>query len=341
LTAGPWKIAVIFGGASMERDVSVASAAQVIAALRSRGHEVTAIDAARGLLSQRDEAAVLRADVERAPPRQLAGSDERVLAALLGEGAFDRFDLAFLALHGGAGENGTVQALLSSGGVSFTGTGHLSSAVAMDKDLSKRLFRSAGIPTADWLMTTADVPDDIASLGMPLIVKPNAQGSTVGLTLVSEPDGIADAITVAREFDKEIMLERYVPGRELTVGVLDGAALSVGEIIPAHGGLFDYESKYQSGGAEEVFPANVSEDIAARAQKLACAVSETLKIECYCRVDFRLDPDERLWCLEVNTLPGLTSGSLLPRSAAASGIEFAALCERICALALARSSVRG
>jgi D-alanine-D-alanine ligase len=211
----------------------------------------------------------------------------------------------------------------------------------MDKDLAKRLFRSAGVPTADWLMTKGDMPREAASLGMPLIVKPNAQGSTVGLTLVSDPDAIADAIAEARRFDKEVMLERYVPGRELTVGVLDGEALAVGEIMPAHGGLFDYESKYQSGGAEEVFPADVSSAVAIRTQELARVVSDALKIECYCRVDFRLDPNQQLWCLEVNTLPGLTSGSLLPRSAAACGIDFATLCERICVLALARESDGG
>lgn len=338
MSAATWKIAVVFGGASMERDVSVASAAQVIKALRSRGHEVTAIDAARGLLSRDEEAAILSDGVERSPPERLAVRDERVLAALLGSGIFDDFDFAFLALHGGAGENGTVQALLASAGVCFTGTGHLSSAVAMDKDFSKRLFRAAGIPTADWVMADRSQPSDIAALGMPLIVKPNAQGSTVGLTLVQKAEELDAAISLARQFDAEVMLERYVPGRELTVGVLDGAALAVGEIIPTHGGLFDYASKYQAGGADEVFPADVEPDTAARAQDLARQVSETLKIECYCRVDFRFDPDGRLWCLEVNTLPGLTSGSLLPRSAAACGIDFASLCERICALALQKNA---
>lgn len=322
----------------MERDVSVASAAQVIRALRSRGHTVTAVDASRGLLDAQAESQVLREGVDRAPPQHLHERAERVLAGLIGNGAFADFDLAFLALHGGSGENGTVQAMFESAQVCFTGTGQLSSALAMDKDLSKRLFRFAGIPTADWLMAGDGGQEAVAALGLPLIVKPNAQGSTVGLTLVRQYAELDQAIATARAFDTAVMLERYVPGRELTVGVLDGAPLAVGEIIPAHGGLFDYSSKYQVGGAEEVFPADVSAAIAATAQDLATAVNQALRIECYCRVDFRLDPNGKLWCLEANTLPGMTAGSLLPRSAAASGIEFPVLCERICELALRRGS---
>lgn len=319
----------------MERDVSVASAAQVIPALRSRGHQVTAIDAASGVLSREAEAKILSQGVDRAPPQQLAGDADRVLTSLLGAGAFDEFDVVFLALHGGAGESGIVQAMLGAAGVRFTGTDHRSSAIAMDKDLSKRLFRQAGIPTPDWVMADDADAATIAALGMPLIVKPNAEGSTVGLTLVREADQIDEAIAIAGQFDTEVMLERFVPGRELTVGILDNEALAVGEIIPA-GELFDYASKYQAGGAEEIFPADVAEHVAEEARALARRVAAALKIDCYCRVDFRLDPDGGLWCLEANTLPGLTSGSLLPRSAAASGIEFAVLCERICELALQR-----
>lgn len=324
----------------MERDVSVASAAQIVPALRARGHSVTAFDAAGGALDDVREAAVLTAQVAALPPQQVDAGDERLIAGLIDAGAFDPFDVVFLALHGGAGENGTVQGLFERAGICFTGTGQRSSALAMDKNRSKRVFRAAGIPTADWVMAGEGERHRIDALGMPLIVKPNAQGSTVGLTLVQRPAELDSAIAAARAFDAEVMLERFVPGRELTVGVLDGAALSVGEIIPAHGGLFDYASKYQAGGAAEVFPAEVGAAVAERTQQLAVQVSDALNIECYCRVDFRLDPDEALWCLEANTLPGLTAGSLLPRSAAASGIEFAALCERICELALARHAAR-
>jgi D-alanine-D-alanine ligase len=283
---------------------------------------------------------VLKEAVERRPPEKIAATDDRIIAELISAGAFDDFDLVFLALHGGAGENGTVQQLLGAAGICFTGTGAASSAMAMDKNRSKQLFRAAGIATADWVMAADAQSDAIEMLGMPLIVKPNAQGSTVGLTLVRQADELDAAIALAQQFDAEVMLERYVPGRELTVGVLDGTALSVGEIIPAHGGLFDYASKYQSGGAEEVFPAQVDANTAARAQQLAERSNDVLAIECYCRVDFRLDPAGELWCLEANTLPGLTSGSLLPRSAAASGIDFESLCERICELALAKQAQR-
>ena len=330
------RIAVVFGGTSMERDVSVASAAQVVRALRGRGHAVTAVDASSGVLNADDEAAVLRIGVDRAPPQLLSEHAEHVLAELTGQGAFTGFDLVFLALHGGSGENGTVQAMLESANVRFTGTGQLGSALAMDKDVAKRLFRFAGIPTADWVMAGKAGQGEVEALGLPLIVKPNAQGSTVGLTLVQQYAQLEPAIALAREFDSAVMLERYVPGRELTVGVLDGEPLTVGEIIPAHGGLFDYTSKYQVGGAEEVFPAEVSAAIAATAQQLAAEVNDALRIECYCRVDFRLDHNGKLWCLEANTLPGMTAGSLLPRSAAASGIEFPLLCERICELALVK-----
>ena len=336
MSAATLNIAVIFGGASMERDVSVASAAQVVPALRGRGHAVTVVDLARGVLDAAGEAAALQVGVDRAPPSQLREHAAGRLTELIAEGAFAGFDVVFLALHGGAGENGTVQALLSAASVPFTGTGQLGSALAMDKDLAKRLFRCGGVPTADWAMAAKASQADIEQLGLPLIVKPNSEGSTVGLTLVRSYDELQPAIEEAQRFDAEVMLERYVAGRELTVGVLDGRPLSVGEIIPAHGGLFDYSSKYQAGGAAEIFPADVSKAVTVAAQTYAVKVAELLKIDNYCRVDYRLDTEESLWCLEANTLPGMTAGSLLPRSAAASGLEFAQLCERICELALGK-----
>ena len=331
MNAQPMRIAVLFGGTSMERDVSVASAAQVITALRGRGHSVVAVDAARGPLSATEEAVVLADAVDRAPPEQIR---DRQLSHLIQADVFRGIDVAFLAMHGGEGENGTLQALLDLAGVCYTGSGQLGSAIAMDKDVSKRLFRAAGVPTADWLMTPAAADEVGRDLGYPLIVKPNSQGSTVGLSLVRHPDELDAATANAHQFDKEVMLERYVPGRELTVGIVAGEALSVGEIVIPGGGLFDYESKYQVGGANEIFPADITAAIESRVKALALKVNKALKLACYCRVDFRLDPDGQLWCLEVNTLPGLTASSLLPRSAAASGIEFAQLCETICQLAL-------
>jgi D-alanine-D-alanine ligase len=328
------KIAVLFGGDSMERDVSAASASQVITALRSRGHDVIPIDAGRGRLPPVQEKSLLSGRIDRLPPAPAAaGAWPAVVAAP----DLKDVDLVFIALHGGSGEDGTIQALLDLAGVPYTGTGRLGSALGWDKDVSKRLFLAAGVPTPEWLMAPAPVAEVHAKLGFPMIVKPNGQGSTVGLTLVKRAEDLEAAVALAANFDKEVMLERYISGRELTVGVLDGQALPVGEIIPATGPIFDYAAKYQAGGAEEVFPAQISREQTARAQDLALRVHRALKLEAYSRVDFRMDESGNLWCLEVNTLPGLTSGSLLPRAAAAVGIDFPELCERICRAALARA----
>lgn len=327
------KVAVVFGGESLERDVSLASGAQVVTALRSRGHTVWAVDAQRGLLDPAEEARLLTGRIAVTPPEH---EEPITLPTLLDTPDLRDADVVFLAMHGGIGENGTIQAMLDLAGLTYTGSGRLGSALGMDKDISKRLFLAAGVPTADWLMAPVDESAVAEQLGLPVIVKPNSQGSTVGLTLVRSADELAAAIARAGRFDAEVMIERYVPGRELTVGVLDGQALAVGEIIPAKGGIFDYEAKYQTGGAQEIFPAEIDAGIATQAQELAMRASRALKLECYCRIDFRLDPQGRLWCLEANTLPGLTAGSLLPRSAAAVGITFPELCERICDLAIVR-----
>ncbi|HEX5421149.1 MAG TPA: D-alanine--D-alanine ligase [Gammaproteobacteria bacterium] len=325
------KIAVLFGGDSVERNVSAASAAQVVAALRSRGHEIVAIDASRGVLPPAEEKALLTGRIDRLPPAPASGPG---LPAIVTRLDLAEVDLIFLALHGGTGEDGTVQAVLDLAGIPYTGTGRLGSALGMDKDVSKRLFLAAGVPTPDWLMAPADAAVVAERLGFPVIVKPNAEGSTVGLTLVEAPEGMQPAVEAAASFGGAVMIERYVAGRELTVGVLDDEALAVGEIIPAQGGIFDYKAKYQVGGAQEIFPADLSPGQTRRVQSLGLAVHRALKLECYSRADFRMDAEGGLWCLEVNTLPGLTSGSLLPRSAAAVGISFPELCERICAGAL-------
>jgi D-alanine-D-alanine ligase len=226
--------------------------------------------------------------------------------------------------------------LLDLAGIPYTGSGKLGSALGWDKDVAKRLFLAAGVPTPEWLMAPVSADVVAERLGFPLIVKPNGQGSTVGLTLVKTPAELGSAIELAGGFDEEVMLERYVAGREITVGVLDDEALTVGEIIPKTGPIFDYAAKYQAGGAEEIFPADLTPAQTALAQELALRVHHGLKLDVYSRVDFRMDEDGGLWCLEVNTLPGLTTASLLPRAAAAMGISFPELCERICRGALAR-----
>lgn len=184
---------------------------------------------------------------------------------------------------------------------------------------------------------TAAVDPEVAveQLGLPLIVKPNGEGSTVGLTLVREAAALPEAIATAAAFDEAVMIEQYIPGRELTVGILDDEALAVGEIIALTGEIFDYTAKYQADAAREIFPADLSVEITHAVQALGLTAHRALKLGSYSRVDFRMDPQGGLWCLEVNTLPGLTTGSLLPQAALASGISFTELCERICRAACA------
>jgi D-alanine-D-alanine ligase len=329
------KIAVLFGGTSEERDVSIASAAQVIPALRGLGHEVVAVDTATGRLSGSAEQRLLTSGVGPEPPSGSALAGMRQDAAALAAEAADirGVDVVFLALHGGAGEDGRIQAVLDLAGLAYTGSNHIASATAMDKDLSKRLFRAAGVPTADWRMAPVTAPEIAAALGWPVVVKPNKQGSTVGLSVVREPAALAAALSLARRFDDEVMVERFIPGRELTVGVLEGKALPVGEII-APGEVFDYQAKYQVGGAREIFPADLPADVAARVQELAVRAHAALKLGAYSRIDFRMDAQGGVWCLEANSLPGMTAASLLPQAARAAGISFPELLERICKAAL-------
>jgi D-alanine-D-alanine ligase len=325
------KIAVLFGGTSEERDVSIASAAQIIPVLRSLGHEVFAVDTASGRLPPAAERKLLSAGVAPEPPSDADIARLRGGALALSPGAFQfhEADVVFLALHGGAGEDGRIQAMLDLAGMAYTGSDHIASATAMDKDTSKRLFRSVGVPTADWLMAPATSDAVGAALGWPVVVKPNKQGSTVGLSVVRDPKDLQSAIDGALRFDDEVMLEQFIPGREFTVGVLDGAALPVGEIIPP-GEVFDYASKYQTGGAREVFPAVLPASESTLLKDYALRVHAVLKLGAYSRADFRRDAAGGFWCLEANSLPGMTATSLLPQAAKAAGIEFPELLDRIC-----------
>jgi D-alanine-D-alanine ligase len=333
------------GGTSSERDVSLASGLRVAEALRSRGHEVVAVDTASGALSAGQERKMLAAGVVKtAPPSQeeLDRMTRETLPQTVRSLPTARdTDVIFLGLHGGQGEDGTIQALLDLTGVAYTGSGHLASALAMDKDLSKHLFRAAGVPTADWMMVRRDgsvLPGSAEvreRLGMPVIVKPSKQGSTVGLSIVKAEGELEGAIAEAFRFDDEVMIERFVPGREFTVGILGNEALPVGEIIPKHE-IYDYECKYTAGMAEEVFPARISAEQTARVQEFARRAFKALKLRGCARIDFRLSSDDgEFYCLEANTLPGMTQLSLIPQAAAAAGITFPELCERIVQLALA------
>ena len=331
------RIAVLFGGTSQERDVSIASAAQIIPALRALGHEVYAVDTATGRLPAAAEQQLLTSHVAPAPPSVTTIAQVRAHAVSLSSAQFDisTTDVVFLALHGGAGEDGRIQSLLDLAGMPYTGSNHIASAAAMDKDLAKRLFRSVGVPTADWLMAPAGAADVAQAadvdrlLGWPVVVKPGKQGSTIGLTVVRAADGLAAAIRAARAFDDEVMIEKFIPGREFTVGILASQALPVGEIFPP-GEIFDYQSKYQQGGARELFPADLPPAESGQLQEYAQRAHRVLKLGAYSRIDFRRDPAGQFWCLEANSLPGMTATSLLPQAARAAGIDFPMLLERIC-----------
>lgn len=334
------RVTVLMGGTSAERDVSLASGLRVAGALRAAGHVVRVVDTARGVLSEGDERAMLASGrvVKTAPPDvQALAAQNRQLPATLDHLA--ETDVIFLALHGGTGEDGTIQALLDLTGIPYTGSGHLASALAMDKDLSKHLFRSAGVPTADWLMAPVTGEEVSDRLGYPVIVKPSKQGSTVGLSLVREPAALQGAIDEAFRHDDEVMVEAFVPGRELTVAMLDGEAFPVGEIIPVKE-LYDYECKYTPGMAREVFPAELSPEQTTELQRLASRAYAALKLGGCARIDFRMTPDGRFFCLEANTLPGMTELSLVPQAAAAAGIDFPTLCDRIVRVAVASRASR-
>lgn len=329
------------GGTSAERDVSIASSLRVAEALRTRGHAVVTLDTARGPLTEQEEQALLAKGnpVQKEPPSQdeLAKMASQTLPQMLRAlPSLKEADVVFLGLHGGFGEDGSIQALLDMAGIAYTGSGHLASALAMDKDLSKHLFRRAGVPTADWAMARRDASaeDQLGRLGagMPVVVKPSKQGSTVGLSVVKRREDLAAAITEAFRYDDEVMIEQFVAGRELTVGILGDEALPVGEIIPKHE-IYDYECKYTPGMAEEVFPAQIPSDKAREAQELAKRAFQALKLRGCARIDFRMTEDGSLFCLEANTLPGMTATSLIPQGAAAAGIPFPELCERIALLA--------
>lgn len=325
------RIAVLFGGTSEERDVSIASAAQIIPALRVLGHDVFAVDTATGRLPPAEEKEFLLNAVAPAPPSSAEINQVRSRAIALAPSAFDirTTDVVFIALHGGAGEDGRLQSMLDLAGMAYTGSNHIATAAAMDKDIAKRLFRSADVPTADWTMAPVEAIDVERMFGWPVVVKPSKQGSTVGLSVVRERSELAKAIELAGAYDDEVMVERFVPGREFTVGILEGEALPVGEII-SPGEVFDYESKYQVGGAREVFPADLPATESSLLQEYALRAHRVLKLGIYSRVDFRQDFEGRFWCLEANSLPGMTATSLLPQAARAAGIEFSELLERIC-----------
>ncbi|UCG88645.1 MAG: D-alanine--D-alanine ligase [Gemmatimonadota bacterium] len=332
------RVAVLTGGSSPERHVALAGGAQVVRALRDLGHLVAVVDTVEGPLDSAAERRLLGASVGRDPPtldelHSLKDREHPEALATIPElrGA----DLVFLVLHGQQGEGGEIQALFDLAGITYTGSGPLGSALAMDKDVAKRLFTLASVPTPDWHVWPL-TDGEKADLMLPVIVKPSRVGSSVGLTVVRSHTELEAAAELALRYDEDVIVERLAVGREFTVGVLGDRPLAVGEIVPQHE-TFDYECKYTAGMTEEIFPARIADAQTRQLQQLAIRAHRALKLRDFSRVDFKQDSSGTPMCLEANTLPGLTATSLLPQSAAACGISFGELCEAVCRVALQRA----
>lgn len=304
------RLALIAGGTSDEREVSLKGAIGVEQALDPEKYHVTRYDPATDLARIAVDAASI--------------------------------DAAFILLHGVHGEDGTIQGFLELLGIPYQGAGVLGSALAMDKNLAKIMYRLAGLPVAPWVMVE---PGDLENAGrittqikLPCVVKPVRQGSSIGMTIVHQADLLAPALQLALRHDSEVMVETYIKGRELTAGVLGNdvpEALPLVEIIPdSRFDFFNYEAKYQPGASREICPAPVDETVRCKAQEYAVRAHRALQLRGYSRTDMILTGDDELYLLETNTIPGMTPTSLLPQAAAAAGLPFAALLDRLIELAL-------
>ena len=324
------------GGESEERDVSLASGCQVAAALREAGHSVTAVDTLRGVVNPKEERTLSRAEVGLLPPeRAPEGEGDPFFFLDLPEVA--AADLIFPALHGGAGEGGTLQATMEARKLRYVGSDEAGCVAAMDKGVSKQLLRDAGIATPDWLVDPSDPEAVEAQLSLPAIVKPVAGGSSVRLFLARSVQEVSDAVGEIHRHGERALCERYLAGREVTVGILDAEPLPVGEILTP-GELFDYRAKYQSGGAREIFPADLPGEVAVGIQEAALRAHAVLGLADLSRIDFMLDEALSPSCLEANALPGLTRNSLYPKAARAAGISFSEACDRIVKAAFRRTA---
>ena len=337
------KIAVVCGGLSNERDVSITSGSCVARALREKGHKVVLLDLYYGYSGKyMDPAELFEREQEdlRYSVREETPDIEKMIAdgdgSRIGKNVIEicrAADISFLALHGEDGENGKVQATFDMFGIRYTGSGYLGSALAMNKELSKVLFRHSGIPTPAGIVLEKGA-ESYEDVGFPCVVKPCSGGSSVGTSIVYSRDEYDAALEFAFRFEARVLVERYVKGRELTVGVMDGRAMPVIEIIPKSG-WYDYKNKYQAGLTEELCPAPLSPEDTDRVQRLAERVAEALMIDVYCRADFLMDEsDGQLYCLEENTLPGMAPTSLVPQMGAAQGMDFGEVCEKIIAVSM-------
>ena len=340
------KIIVLAGGLSTERDVSLSSAAGICRTLIEKGHDAFLLDVFMGLPYDSDKLE----EVFTLPGHGLEiakniATEEPDLAAIkasrpdqsdcfLGPNVIElcrMADITFIGLHGGEGENGKLQATFDLLGIKYTGPNSLGCAAAMHKGIAKQIFLESGIPTPNGVCIHKNKnKNDLTSLGLslPVVVKPCSGGSSIGVYIVNTEEEYNEALEKSFRYEDELVIEEYVKGREFACGIINDKALPPIEIIPKTG-FFDYANKYQAGATEEVCPANISEEISAKMQDYTVRAFHALKLDVYSRADFLLDADNNLYCLEMNTLPGMTAASLLPKEAAVTGIEYGDLCELI------------
>lgn len=331
-------IAVLLGGISTERNVSIASGKAVAQALQERGHTVVFIDPALG-----KNCAVtidtLQVKANEPVTQEWFDISPRHLLECVQSPIFDSIDIAFSLLHGKYGEDGIMQALLEARGIRYTGSKVMASALAMDKVRTKLILSSAGVQSPEWSVLYPHQYNDyeridqiLHDLGGTIVIKPNSNGSSVGLSIVDgDIDHAIKAIQLASQYDTTILCERYIPGREVTVAVLGDQAFPVIEIVPDNG-WYDYQNKYTKGNTQYFCPADITVDERDFLQNLAITAHRVVGCTAFSRIDFRLDEDSVPWCLEVNTIPGFTETSLVPMAAQAVGISYGELCEKIIAL---------
>ncbi len=340
------KIIVLAGGLSTERDVSLASAAGICKTLLEKGHEAFLLDVFMGLenapenledvFTLPDHGLGIAKNISEIEPdlEAIKASRPDQSPCFFGPNVIElcrMADITFLGLHGGEGENGKLQAAFDLLGIRYTGPDSLGCAVAMDKGLTKQVFLESGVDTpAGVCLYKNNSNCSLRALGLqlPVVVKPCSGGSSIGVYIVNTEEEYQEALKKSFRYEDEVIVETYIKGREFACGVIDGKALPPIEIIPKTG-FFDYANKYQAGATEEVCPADISEEIAERMKALTVKAFKALKLNVYSRADFLLDEAGNLYCLEMNTLPGMTSASLLPKEAQAAGIEYADLCELI------------
>ncbi len=337
------KIAVLMGGNSAERDVSLASGASVIAGLKQAGHDAIAIDTALGAGQITSSKINQIEKIKEMPPtpEALSSIANEMAIQTVSSPDLKQVDLVFIILHGGMGENGTIQALLDMVDIPYTGSGVLASALAMNKLLSKKVLIASGIPTPDYVAKSIEeinnevelIADIEKSTGFPVVVKPNDQGSSVGLDIAMTKDKLFEITKNACKYSDMILFEKFIPGRELTVAVLGDKTLPIVEIRPK-GGFYDYHHKYTAGQTEYLVPAPLTDSETKKVSELGLMAFKAAGCRGFARVDFRMNPEGEFFCLEINTLPGMTSTSLVPKAAKAAGIEFPQLLDSISQLAI-------